>query len=93
MKHVDLVWWPLRAPGFGVFLRLVLTDYAYVHIRRWILLLEEVMDHKTNRVYMFKHLMCLSTLTDKCGSVCDVINTVATETEEFTRLIKPVIVL
>ena len=84
---------PLRAPGFGVFLRFVLTGYVYVHIRRWIPSLKEVMDHQTNRVYMLKILMCLSTLTDKCGSVCYVIDTVATETEEFTRLIKPVIVL
>jgi hypothetical protein len=91
MKHIDLVW--LRVPGFGVFLRLVLTDYAYVHIRRCILLLKEVMDRQTNRIYMLKILMYLSTLTDKCGAVCYVINTVATETEEFTRLIKPAIVI
>ena len=80
MKHTDLVWWPLRAPGFGVFLRLVLTDFVYVHIRRWILLLKEVLDNQTNGIYMLKILMCLSTLTDKCY----VINIVATETEEFT---------
>jgi hypothetical protein len=60
--------WPLRAPGFGVFLRLVLTDYVYVHTRRWILLLTEVMDHQTNRVCTLKILMCLSTLAGKCGS-------------------------
>jgi len=93
MKHSDLVWWPLRAPGYGVFHTLVLTDYVYVHIRRWILLLKEVMDLRTSGVCMLKIVMCLSTLTDKCGSVCYVINTVATETEEFTRLIKPAIVL
>jgi len=93
MKHVDLVCWPLRAAEFGVFLGLVLTDYVYVHIRRWILLLREVMDHQASGVYMLKILMCLSTLTDKCVSVCYVINTVATETEEFTQLMKPAIVL
>jgi len=93
MKHIDLICWPLRAPGFGVFLRLVLTDYVYVHIRRWILLLREVMDHQASGVYMLKILMCLSTLTDKCGSVCYVINTVAAETEEFTQLMKPAIVI
>jgi len=73
MKHIDLVLWLLRAPGFGVFLRLVLTDYVYVHIRRWILLLKEVMDHQANRVYMLKILLCLSALTYSCRSVCYVI--------------------
>jgi hypothetical protein len=90
---MDIVWWPSRAPGFGIFLRLVLTDYGYVHIRRSILLLKEWMDHQTSGVYMLKILICLSTLTDQRGSVCYVINTVVTETQEFSRLIKLAIVL
>lgn len=96
LKHTDLVWWPSCAPGFGVFLGLVLTDICICtyNIRRWILLLTEVMDRQTNRVHMLKILMRLSTLTDQCGPACYVINTVTTETEEFTRLIrKPAIVL
>ena len=96
MKLVDLVWWPLSALGFGVFLRFVLADERIrtVHIRRWTLLLKEVMDHHTNRVHMLNILMCLSILTEQCGSISYVINTVATETEQFTRLVrKPAIVL
>jgi hypothetical protein len=54
LKHIDLVWWPSCAPGFGVFLELVLTDNVYVHVRRWIVLLKEVINHQTNRARVLK---------------------------------------